>query len=84
MAHSIQQRRVKDIMSRDVVTLDPEDKITEALELLVANRVSALPVVDKRKKCIGILSTSDLIDLPATRKMTTWMLRRVAGWWTSC
>ena len=63
MAQSIQQRRVKDVMSRDVVTLDTEDKITDALELLVANRVSALPVVDKRKKCIGILSTSDLIDI---------------------
>jgi CBS domain-containing protein len=54
--------RVKDIMSRDVVTLSESDKIHDALELLVSNRVSALPVVDKRNHCIGILSTTDLVD----------------------
>ena len=62
MAESIYQRRVKDIMSRDVVTLNPDDTIHDALELLVTNRVSALPVVDKRRHCIGILSTTDLVD----------------------
>lgn len=49
-------------MSRDVVTLSADDKIHDALELLVSNRVSALPVVDKKKHCIGILSTTDLVD----------------------
>ena len=49
-------------MSRDVVTLVANDKIHDALELLVANRVSALPVVDNRKHCVGILSTTDLVD----------------------
>ena len=54
--------RVKDVMSRDVVTLRPEDKIHDALEMLVENRVSALPVVDKRKNCVGIISTTVLVD----------------------
>jgi CBS domain-containing protein len=27
------------------------------------NRVSALPVVDNHNKCVGILSTSDLVDM---------------------
>ncbi len=62
MVENSQPRRVKDIMSRDVVTLDVSDKIHDALDLLVSNRVSALPVVDKRKHCVGILSTTDLID----------------------
>ena len=56
------QRRVKDVMTRNVVTLSPEDTIHEALELLVSNRVSTLPVVDKRNHCVGILSTMDLVD----------------------
>ena len=30
---------------------------------MVENRVSALPVADGRSRCVGILSTSDLIDL---------------------
>lgn len=62
MTEKAHQRRVKDIMSRAVVTLDADDTIHDALELLVANRVSALPVVDKRNNCIGILSTTDLVD----------------------
>lgn len=62
MPDSIRQRRVKDIMSRDVVTLSPDDTIHDALELMVSNRVSALPVVDKRRHCIGIISTTDLVD----------------------
>ena len=62
MADKSRHRRVKDIMSRDVVTLDPADTIHDALEMLVANRISALPIVDKRKHCVGILSTTDLVD----------------------
>ena len=57
-----QRRLVKHIMSRDVVTLSTEDTIHNALELLVSNRVSALPVVDNGKHCVGILSTTDLVD----------------------
>lgn len=59
----IYQHRVKDLMSRDVVTLGPEDSIHEALTIMGENRVSALPVVDKRNRCVGILSTADLIDM---------------------
>lgn len=54
--------KVKDVMSRDVVTLSINDKIHDALELIVSNRVSALPVVDKRRNCVGIISTTDLVD----------------------
>lgn len=49
-------------MSREVVRLSSDDTIHEALELLISNRVSALPVVDKKEHCIGILSTTDLIE----------------------
>jgi CBS domain-containing protein len=62
MPERSRQRRVKDIMSRDVVTLTPTDTIHDALELMVSNRVSALPVVDKRQHCVGIISTTDLVD----------------------
>ena len=60
---SIYERRVKDIMSRDVVTLSAGDTIHEALTLMGENRVSALPVVNSNNICVGILSTSDLVDM---------------------
>ena len=62
MSNKSHSPRVKDIMSREVLTLNADDKLHDALELLVANRVSALPVVDKRNHCVGILSTTDLVD----------------------
>lgn len=55
--------QIKDVMSRDVVTVHAKDTIHEALDLMVENRVSALPVVDGRRHCVGMLSTSDMIDM---------------------
>ena len=63
MTTTTNQLRVKDVMSKDVVAVSPADTLHEALELIVENRVSALPVVDGRDRCVGMLSTSDLIDL---------------------
>lgn len=55
--------RVKDVMSRDVVTIHADDTIHEAIELMVENRVVALPVVDRRQHCVGMISSSDLLDM---------------------
>lgn len=62
-SRNIYDLRVKNIMSRDVVTINAGDTIHEAMTLMGENRVSALPVVDSRNRCIGILSTSDLVDM---------------------
>ena len=50
-------------MTRDVVSLLYTDTIHDALNLMVENRVAALPVVDTRNHCVGILTMTDLIDL---------------------
>ena len=62
-APSIYQQRIKDVMSRDVVTLNVGDSVHDALTLMGENRVSALPVVDNQNHCVGILSTADLVDM---------------------
>lgn len=63
MGNSVYDKRVKDFLTRETVTLKAEDTIHEALTLMGENRVSALPVVNRRKRCVGILSTADLVDL---------------------
>lgn len=63
MSNSIYDRKVGDIMTRDLVTMGAAGTIHEALELMGENRVSALPIVDRRGACVGILSTSDLVDI---------------------
>jgi CBS domain-containing protein len=53
--------QVKDVMHRDVVTIDAAESVHTALEQLMENKVSALPVVDQSGRCVGILSTSDFV-----------------------
>jgi predicted transcriptional regulator len=48
-------------MNRNVVTVGPETSCREAAELLLARRISSLPVVDSQHLLIGILSDSDLM-----------------------
>ena len=57
------RRRVKDVLSRDIVCVQARGTIHEALALMVENRVATLPVVDKRGNCQGILSATDVVEL---------------------
>jgi CBS domain-containing protein len=57
------ESRVKDLVVRDVVSVRPDDPLNEAVTLMFENRISAVPVVDTRGRCRGILSTTDLIGL---------------------
>ena len=63
MNKSVFKKRVKEILTKDIVTLNANDTIHEALTLMGENRVSALPVVDRQNQCVGILSTVDLVDM---------------------
>jgi CBS domain-containing protein len=56
-------RKVSDYMTRHVVTARPDDSVSEALQLMVQDKVSALPVVDGHDRCVGVLSSSDLLQL---------------------
>lgn len=63
MSTSTRRWLVKDVMSREVVTASPDDTLQEALQLMVENRVSSLPVTDRKGHCLGMLSSTDLIEL---------------------
>lgn len=53
--------RAHQIMSRQVITVDPEASITDAIHTMLAHHVSGLPVVDRDGKLVGIISESDFI-----------------------
>ena len=63
MASDVYEKRTKDVMSRHVVTIDAKDSVHDALQLMAENKVAALPVVDRQGRCVGILSTSDLVEV---------------------
>ncbi len=53
--------KIKDIMTRNPVTVSPANTLEDALLLMQRIRVGAFPVVDKEGKLRGILSVRDLI-----------------------
>lgn len=54
-------RSVSEEMSTDVVWLQPEDSVLDALSLMEREHVTALPVVDEDECCVGIVSAADLV-----------------------
>ncbi len=53
--------KVKDIMTRELITVSSETEIVQATKLLLENRINGIPVTDKTGKLVGILCQSDLI-----------------------
>ncbi len=53
--------KVKDIMTRELITVSPETEIVHATKLLLENRINGVPVTDESGKLVGILCQSDLI-----------------------
>jgi len=49
-----------DIMTKRVITVSPDTSVTDIAKLLIANRISAVPVVENNRP-IGIVSEGDLL-----------------------
>jgi acetoin utilization protein AcuB len=53
--------KVKDIMTRDPISISPTYTIQDALLLIQKSKVGALPVVDDDRRLKGIISVRDLL-----------------------
>jgi CBS domain-containing protein len=53
--------KVKDIMTKEMITVSPETEIVHATRLLLENRINGVPVTNETGKLVGILCQSDLI-----------------------
>jgi CBS domain-containing protein len=51
---------VRDIASTDLVTVDPQQDLDEALRLMAQHQVRRLPVVEEDGRLVGILSQADV------------------------
>jgi CBS domain-containing protein len=56
--------RLRDIMTTDLITLDPNATIREAMDVLVSKRISGAPVV-AGDEVIGVISATDLLQFAA-------------------
>ncbi len=53
--------KVRDVMTRELVTIDPDASIGQASKLLVAHKLGALPVV-QGGRLLGIITVIDVLD----------------------
>ena len=70
-----------DIMVSDVITVKSSGTVQEVAELLLRNRISALPVVDDTGTLVGMVSEGDLIHRgdAGTGHERPWWLRLLMG-----
>jgi len=73
--------RARDIMVTNVITVGPEASVRDAAKILLANRISALPVVDKDGLLVGIISEGDLVRRAelGTNHHRSWWLELFSG-----
>ena len=73
----------REIMTEDVVSIDPESSLEEAIELLLLQEISGLPVTDREGRLIGIVTEFALMAIvydakirqePVSKHMTTEVL----------
>jgi len=53
----------KDIMTKEVLSIKPATSIIEAIDTLLENKISGLPVVDDEQNLVGIVSEKDLLHI---------------------
>ncbi len=69
--------RAKEIMTRQLVTAEPETPVTEIARMMMEHRISAVPVVAPDRRLLGIVSETDLLlrrEAGAERLPRSWWL----------
>jgi len=56
----VDQTLVSEVMSKDVITVDPDESLEEAVEKMMERNIKRLPVVEGGK-LVGIITASDII-----------------------
>jgi CBS domain-containing protein len=67
--------KAKDIMSLRVIAIAPDADVLDAIELMLARRVSGLPVIDRSGNLVGIVTEGDFL-----RRAETGTVRRRPRW----
>jgi uncharacterized protein (DUF39 family)/CBS domain-containing protein len=57
------KNRLDDIITKKVMTTRPEDTLEVASRKMAQNHISALPVVDRNKKVVGLITSEDIAKL---------------------
>ena len=68
--------RVKDVMTPKVICIDADEGVLKAARLMLQNRISGLPVLDKEGELVGIVTEGDFLrrgELGTQRQRPKWL-----------
>jgi len=73
--------KARDVMVSPVITVSESETVRDVAKLLIAKRISAVPVVDRAGKLIGIVTEADLLHRAeaGTERPVSWWLSLVSG-----
>ncbi len=54
---------IKDMMTRNVITVSPDTSLKEVGHILKEKRISGIPVVDSTERIVGIITITDILRL---------------------
>lgn len=59
----LSELKLKDIMTKDPLTVRPDDTVEYAAVLMLENKISGLPVVNEEGQVVGIITQTDIFKL---------------------
>jgi CBS domain-containing protein len=68
--------KVKDVMTSKVICIGADEPVLKAARLMLQNRISGLPVLDKESELIGIVTEGDFLrrgELGTQRQRPKWL-----------
>ena len=73
--------RATDVMTSEVITVDADTSVQTAAKLMAEHSISALPVVDRDNRIIGMVSEGDLLHRAetGTERRRSWWLEMMAS-----
>ena len=73
--------KARDVMVSPVVTVSESSTVRDVANILIAKHISAVPVVDRAGKLVGIVSEADLIHRHevGTERPASWWLSLISG-----
>ena len=57
------KEKVEEIMTRDVITATENDTVLNVVNVLRANSIAGVPVVNDREEVVGVVSVSNILKL---------------------
>ncbi len=72
---------VRDVMTVSVITVSPQADAHEAAQLLADNKISGLPVTDKDRRVLGVITEADILALAGMKREHTFLdiIRHLLG-----